>query len=75
MRRVVLAAALVIAMCLAAGAVGAQVNTHSALVTTHRSVTPATACTIMACRRPCIQAGCFAECTDLATCTCMTICN
>jgi hypothetical protein len=75
MRRVVLAAALVVVMCLAAGAVGAQVNTHSALVTTHRSVTTAAACTIMACRQPCRQPGCLAVCTDLATCTCMTICN
>jgi len=32
-------------------------------------------CTLMQCKAPCRQPGCFAECLDITTCTCDTICN
>lgn len=32
-------------------------------------------CTLMQCKAPCRVPGCFAECLDLTTCTCDTICQ
>ncbi|HEX3525884.1 MAG TPA: hypothetical protein VH988_02355 [Thermoanaerobaculia bacterium] len=32
-------------------------------------------CTLLECKAPCRVPGCFAECLDITTCTCDTICN
>jgi hypothetical protein len=32
-------------------------------------------CTLFQCKEPCRQPGCFAECLDITTCTCDSICN
>ncbi len=32
-------------------------------------------CTLFECKAPCRVPGCFAECLDITTCTCDTICN
>ena len=32
-------------------------------------------CTLLECKAPCRQPGCFASCIDLETCECEAICN